>query len=249
MKASKVNIEYEIMDCRDCPFAKLHTGHGECWTECHHKDHKQAAYENILWGCQEEFKRVPEWCPLGLAGKYAPKNAATTPIKQAPDSSDCVAAVAAMATGTSIERFKAIFGHPGPYSTLYLHLYLTMHGLILGTGVKLNEARGIDPSTELFCFELDLEGKPAYIGVKSETGKEGHAIYWDGKQIFDPSPETENGRSLSSYEVEEFQLITRMEEGVNTELLYRIGDAVAVLLMERGASPTKKVGPDGYSNY
>lgn len=60
----KVQIEYEVKDCRDCPFRRSHRGHGECWEECGHKDNGKGCYENILWGCQEEFTAVPDWCPL-----------------------------------------------------------------------------------------------------------------------------------------------------------------------------------------
>ena len=54
----------EVTDCRDCPFAGDHRGHGECWTECRHPQHNQGAYGNILWGCQEKFKTTPIWCPI-----------------------------------------------------------------------------------------------------------------------------------------------------------------------------------------
>ena len=63
----KVTVEVEVSDCRDCPYKGAHRGQGECWTECNHKDHKQEAYGNILWGCQAEFEKVPDWCPIGLA--------------------------------------------------------------------------------------------------------------------------------------------------------------------------------------
>ena len=60
----KVLVELDITDCRDCPFTYRHSGHGECWTECRHKGNNRGAYENILWGCQDSFKEVPEWCPI-----------------------------------------------------------------------------------------------------------------------------------------------------------------------------------------
>lgn len=64
----KVQVLYDITDCRDCPFAKQHVGHGECWTECSHKGNGRLnPYGNILWGCQEDFKAIPPWCPLGLS--------------------------------------------------------------------------------------------------------------------------------------------------------------------------------------
>lgn len=66
----KVTTEYEVTGCNDCPFAYAHYGHGECWTECSHKNHGRGYYENILWGCQERFTRTPDWCPLGLGGEH-----------------------------------------------------------------------------------------------------------------------------------------------------------------------------------
>ena len=54
----------EVTDCRDCPFAGDHRGHGECWKECRHPQNNRGAYANILWGCQEQFKSTPSWCPL-----------------------------------------------------------------------------------------------------------------------------------------------------------------------------------------
>ena len=54
----------EITDCTDCPFAKKHVGHEECWTECSHEENNRGAYEDILWGCQGFFQRVPNWCPI-----------------------------------------------------------------------------------------------------------------------------------------------------------------------------------------
>jgi len=60
----KVKIEIEINDCTDCVFKKDQYGHGECWSYCSNPNHKQKPYENILWGCQEKFETVPEWCPI-----------------------------------------------------------------------------------------------------------------------------------------------------------------------------------------
>lgn len=61
-----VTVQYEITDCTNCIFAKGHSSHGECWTECAHKDHNRGYHENILWGCNQQFKQVPKWCPLGI---------------------------------------------------------------------------------------------------------------------------------------------------------------------------------------
>lgn len=63
----KITIEVDVKDCRNCPHKHSLRGHGECWEECTHPNRNRAPYENILWGCQEEFSRVPEWCPLHLS--------------------------------------------------------------------------------------------------------------------------------------------------------------------------------------
>jgi hypothetical protein len=59
-----VRTEIEVTDCRDCPFKREYSGHGECWAECIHPDNKREVYDNILWGCQSSFKSIPEWCPI-----------------------------------------------------------------------------------------------------------------------------------------------------------------------------------------
>ena len=58
-----MKCEIEVTDCRDCPFRRSHRGHGENWTFCDHKDSPEA-YGSILWGGWEEFKELPEWCPI-----------------------------------------------------------------------------------------------------------------------------------------------------------------------------------------
>ena len=64
----EITMTYDVTDCRDCPFANSYYGHGECWEECTHKENGRGAYEDILWGCQQSFAVVPEWCPIGLGG-------------------------------------------------------------------------------------------------------------------------------------------------------------------------------------
>lgn len=60
-----------ITDCRDCPYARDHKGHGECWKECWHPDEKGDTY-GIIWGCRESFTKIPKWCPFGLGINHAP---------------------------------------------------------------------------------------------------------------------------------------------------------------------------------
>jgi len=53
----------QITDCRDCPCNREHVGHGECWSYCAHKD-APTGYKNILYGCREQFEKIPKWCPI-----------------------------------------------------------------------------------------------------------------------------------------------------------------------------------------
>ena len=57
--------EYDITNCDDCPYKKNHYGHGECWSYCGHQKAPNV-YDSILYGCQEHFTKVPDWCPLGV---------------------------------------------------------------------------------------------------------------------------------------------------------------------------------------
>lgn len=57
----------EVKNCEDCPFRKSNRGHGECWEYCNHPENGRPPYEDILWGCQERFRSIPNWCPLLIA--------------------------------------------------------------------------------------------------------------------------------------------------------------------------------------
>ena len=64
----KISVKLDVEDCRDCPFKRNHYGQGECWYECNHPESPKS-YDSILWGCGEDFSKVPDWCPLGINGK------------------------------------------------------------------------------------------------------------------------------------------------------------------------------------
>ena len=123
-------------------------------------------------------------------------------IKQGLNSDDCVACVAAMATGTSVEKFKGLMEHEGPYTDFEFYCYLLGHGFIVGIGFDSSGRKDFDPMEELMATEVELVGRPAYIVVTSETREEPgarHVIYWDGEKIFDPNPLAEDGRPMGSY--------------------------------------------------
>ena len=64
-----MKLKIDVKDCRDCPYKKSNRSHGECWEYCDHpdRDENHRGYDSILWGCQDEFKKVPEWCPLTIS--------------------------------------------------------------------------------------------------------------------------------------------------------------------------------------
>lgn len=62
----KVTIEYDVTHCSNCPYVFDHDSHSECWAECTHKETGRKWYDMILYGCNEQMKPVPEWCPLGI---------------------------------------------------------------------------------------------------------------------------------------------------------------------------------------
>ena len=64
-----MKVTVDVTDCRDCPFRGSSRGHGECWEQCDHNENGRGAFKDILWGCQEDYKKTPEWCPLGLGAQ------------------------------------------------------------------------------------------------------------------------------------------------------------------------------------
>lgn len=125
----------------------------------------------------------------------------TRALKQKPGSHNCVAVVAAMATGCLPEDFeRRIKNHGPPYCDMELFVFLWElgYGLVFG----YSEIQSLNPRHQTLKCEIDLEDFQAYLAVKSDINPElTHAILWNGEQIFDPSPLSENGRSIDSYEV------------------------------------------------
>lgn len=60
----KLTIEMDVTDCRNCCYKKDHYGHGQCWAYCSNPNNGRGAYEDILWGCQGKFVKIPDWCPI-----------------------------------------------------------------------------------------------------------------------------------------------------------------------------------------
>lgn len=144
----------------------------------------------------------------------------STCIKQAPGSDDCVACVAAMATGTSVKRFREVMGDGGPYSDWQFSAYCMLYGFIVGIGARWDRSP-FDPDKEKMGIGLDLADIPAYVIVDSETrsGIE-HSVYWDTKQVLDPNPLVLNPRKLSSYKIMNVFPICKLDQDGN--LIYSV---------------------------
>lgn len=99
---------------------------------------------------------------------------------------DCVAAVACMATNSSMEEFKnwAIRHPSGGYSQSTFNNWLKRFKLELDFH---------------FSEERPKKREPAYVVVESEfVPGWTHALYWDGRQLFDPFGKS--GRRISEYD-------------------------------------------------
>lgn len=123
-------------------------------------------------------------------------------IKQVLGDKKCTACVAAMATDTTVAEFEdfmqelqsvySFVNTEPPYGDIEMNLYLMRYGLKLGD-TQYPSLHGLPGS------------KPASITVKSENYPGiHHAIYWDGKNLFDPSPKSENFRPFTDYNIIEW---------------------------------------------
>lgn len=128
------------------------------------------------------------------------------PYKQQ-DQSSCVACVAAMITRTTPEDFVRYVQelHPNvrvtpPYSDIDLNLYLLEFDIVMGAGATRVFR---DDSGDLVAeISFDCKDYPAYVSVKSERDPAlEHALYWSGKQIHDPNPNSKDGRNPLSYTI------------------------------------------------
>lgn len=127
----------------------------------------------------------------------------TKSIKQE-EKSDCCAAVAAMLTNTSLKLFKQEYG-PTPelgYWNCNLFDYAEAFGLYISKWYEGKHFKG-----------RLRKGQKAYVAVVSERKPDKtHAIYWDGYQIYDPSPLVEDGRDIKTYDV--IRVVYFTENGV-----------------------------------
>jgi hypothetical protein len=135
-------------------------------------------------------------------------------VKQ-PDTWSCMAAVACMATETTLEEFIEFVGHDGSsfseeskhpekrlgFSWKEISLYMLQHDIVPGYGVN------VDPDTVYEKGEpyieigvLDLRGLKSILTIESEKFEGGtHVVYWDGEMVHDPNPQVKDGRPIGSY--------------------------------------------------
>ncbi len=155
-------------------------------------------------------------------------------FKQNSGDKSCVAVVAAMAFGGRPKDFTKTVKHEPPYSDLEFSRYALSRGASCVFGVTsknffeaLNVSDSVSEGEEFITkeadpekvggnticrFEFRLQDFEAYIVVEGElNGESEHAIYWDGKQIWDPNPMTKNGRPLGSYKIKRYYPIFKLE--------------------------------------
>ena len=132
-------------------------------------------------------------------------------IYQENGSKDCLACVAAMATGTTIEDFKTYYRkHDLPFDRDITFIrYLWDNGYMVGTFAPEDDLWTIDRS-----FGVLLLSGPAYLTVDSENEwvrKQGadHAVYWDGRRLHDPQLPK---RRLRDYKVKSILGIVKNSE-------------------------------------
>lgn len=150
-----------------------------------------------------------------------------------PNNHTCVAAVAAMATGTTIDDVRAFLGKDGSsddFATAGLYTeeivpYLKHHGLETGRAVLFNLINkptwyegGVPGATLVALGDVAIGGDrfwlqdPALVTVRSKRF-EGrlHQVLWTGEKVLDPSPSAQDEEPLEAYHVTEWIGLWRTE--------------------------------------
>lgn len=131
-------------------------------------------------------------------------------IKQTPGSRDCLACVAAMITGTSVNAFKTYCRSHGLclWDDISLFDYIRMFGFIPGIAF---DKETFDRSSGIWLFSA-----ACYLVVESSSqairlAGGSHAVLWDGKRVHDPAPTVKGGR-LQDYTFHMAFPLTRLIE-------------------------------------
>ena len=135
------------------------------------------------------------------------------------DTYSCFACVAAMITGKTVKDVFNFLGHDGSgykedsthpdkcsgFEQLEIVKYLAEYRYTLGIWSQFKDSENLGDIDEIH-FELKLSDCPAVLIVKSKRLGDccTHVVYWDGKNIFDPSPDIEDFPKLNTYDVFDF---------------------------------------------
>ena len=104
------------------------------------------------------------------------------------ESNTCMACVMAMLVHESeqyvLEWFEYI---DPPFHDEDMVIFLAHHGIFLSMGFDLSNINALtkEELTDI-NININLDGRPAYMSVKSRTEGIYHAVLWDGYMILDP---------------------------------------------------------------
>lgn len=141
-------------------------------------------------------------------------------FKQNSNDDRCLSVVAAMATGLKDVHAmdKYFMKERPPYSVRQFCEFLFKQGLACGIGYdgkefieqidvgdSLNPNETIDnvviDEATVVTFKIRIGSHKALFIVEDDTEGVEHAIYWNGKQVYDPNPMSANDRPLNSYKI------------------------------------------------
>lgn len=141
-------------------------------------------------------------------------------FKQNSNDNRCLAVVAAMVTESKNQFVmdNYFFGERPPYSVKQFCEFLFKKGLVCGVGFdgkefveKIDVSDSLNPEETLdkvvidentiVNFKLRVGSHRAVFIVEGDIKDVEHAIYWDGKQVYDPNPMSANDRPLNSYKI------------------------------------------------
>lgn len=111
----------------------------------------------------------------------------TVMIRQGIGEGTCSGCVAAMITGETLDDVYEYMGSwVIPFHTGKIFSYLLSRGVIPGYCVN-SLSKQFDSKNEFNGYKLDLStSQPAYVIVDNERPSKPHAIYWDGRLVWDP---------------------------------------------------------------
>jgi hypothetical protein len=118
-----------------------------------------------------------------------------------------------MVVNETIEYVIYYMGCPPPYDIIQYNFFLAHHGILCGMIIDNHDCSyGLDISnTNRHVLYLKLN-RPALIIVKSKRFPEqDHCIFWDGTQVWDPNPDVEDDKPLSSYFIKRVIPLTMFE--------------------------------------